>query len=151
MQISKATLHDVKFMQALIQEGVDNGTILPRTDNEVATNIRSYLLMKDGEKIVGMLALHIHVITLAEIRSLYVEPTYRHQKVASRLIKRALEEAKALELKEVLVLTYLADYFKSLGFVERPKESLPESKIWVDCIKCTHFPVCNETALIYQL
>ena len=24
-------------------------------------------------------------------------------------------------------------------------------KIWADCIKCIHFPVCNEIALVYKL
>jgi len=49
------------------------------------------------------------------------------------------------------VLTYLADFFKKIGFVEIPKESIPEHKIWADCIKCIHFPVCNEISLVYRL
>ena len=31
------------------------------------------------------------------------------------------------------------------------KEVIPEHKIWADCIKCIHFPVCNEVALVYKL
>ncbi|PHQ55600.1 MAG: GNAT family N-acetyltransferase, partial [Sulfurimonas sp.] len=34
---------------------------------------------------------------------------------------------------------------------EIPKESLPEHKIWADCIKCKHFPICNEVSLIKTL
>jgi len=52
--------------------------------------------------------------------------------------------------EEVLVLTYLPEFFKKIGFVEIAKESIPEHKIWADCIKCIHFPVCNEVSLIYR-
>ncbi|HHD83733.1 MAG TPA: GNAT family N-acetyltransferase, partial [Campylobacteraceae bacterium] len=34
---------------------------------------------------------------------------------------------------------------------EIPKEALPEQKIWADCVKCKHFPICDEVALIYNL
>ena len=35
--------------------------------------------------------------------------------------------------------------------VEIQKELLPEHKIWADCIKCKHFPICNEVSLIKNL
>jgi len=63
-----------------------------------------------------------------------------------------LEEARTLGVKEdVLVLTYLPEFFKKLGFREIDKEVIPEHKIWADCIKCIHFPVCNEVALVYKV
>jgi amino-acid N-acetyltransferase len=48
-------------------------------------------------------------------------------------------------------LTYQQRFFERLGFEEIPKESIPEHKIWADCIKCKHFPVCNEVSLIKTL
>jgi len=45
----------------------------------------------------------------------------------------------------------LPEFFKRLKFEEIPKESIPEHKIWTDCIKCIHFPLCNETSLIYDV
>jgi len=124
---------------------------LQRSEDEVATNIRSYVLAKDGDKIVGYGALHIHSMRLAEIRSLIVSSNYRGQNIGKDIVDFALLEAKELGVKEVLVLTYLADFFKKIGFVEIPKESIPEHKIWADCIKCIHFPVCNEISLVYRL
>jgi len=68
------------------------------------------------------------------------------------MVEFTLEEARTLGVKEdVLVLTYLPDFFKKLGFVEIEKEGIPEHKIWADCIKCIHFPVCNEVALVYKV
>lgn len=147
----KATLQDVKPMQSLVQPEVQSGIILERSNDEVATNIRSYTLAVEGEKIVGFNALHIHTTVLAEVRSLIVASEYRGKGVGKGLVKSALHEAHTLGLTEVLVLTYHKEFFETLGFVEISKESLPEHKIWADCIKCKHFPVCNEVALIKKV
>jgi len=147
----KATLLDIPAMQLLVAPEVESGVILKRNNDEVATNIRSYQLAFDEGKLVGFCALHIHTTTLAEIRSLIVAESVRGRGIAKALVRRALEEAKGLGLKEVLVLTYQQALFEHLDFTEIPKESLPEHKIWADCINCKHFPVCNEVSLIHFL
>ncbi len=147
----KATLHDIPSMQKLVAPEVESGVILVRTDNEIATNIRSYRLAYDHDRLVGFVALHIHTPTLAETRSLIIAESYRGHKIGSELILQCLVEARDLGLKEVLALTYQSGFFKTLGFEEISKESLPEHKIWADCIKCKHFPICNEIALIKTL
>jgi len=152
IELVKAKLSDIPAMQALVLAEVKDGIILDRTEDEVATNIRSYVLAKKGDKLVGYTALHIHSKRLAEIRSLIVDESYRGQKIGQRMVKFTLEEAKALGVEEdVLVLTYLPLFFQKLDFKEINKEVIPEHKIWADCIKCIHFPVCNEVALVYKL
>jgi len=148
----KAKLSDIPQMQALVVGEVKDGIILDRTEDEVATNIRSYVLAKEGDTLVGYTALHIHSMRLAEIRSLIVDEAYRGQKIGQRMVQFTLDEAKALGVEEdVLVLTYLPQFFLKLGFKEINKEVIPEHKIWADCIKCIHFPVCNEVALVHKL
>jgi len=152
IELVKAKLSDIPAMQALIVSEVKDGIILDRTEDEVATNIRSYVLAKDGNKLVGYTALHIHSKRLAEIRSLIVDEAYRGQKVGQRMVQFALDEAKDIGVEEdVLVLTYLPQFFLKLNFKEINKEVIPEHKIWADCIKCIHFPICNEVALVYKL
>ena len=151
IEFKKAKLDDIDAMQKLIADDVESGVILNRSDDEIATNIRSYILAKDRGRLVGYLALHIHSKEIAEIRSLIVHPDYRDRKIGKRMVDIALDEAKILGIKrEVLALTYIADFFKKLGFVEIEKDEIPEHKIWADCIKCIHFPVCNEIALVYR-
>ncbi|WP_345991182.1 N-acetyltransferase [Sulfurimonas sp. HSL-1716] len=147
----KASLNDIAAMQELIKPEVDAGIILPRSNDEIATNIRSYMLAFDEEKLVGFCALHVHSPALAEIRSLIIREEYRSKGIGSKIVKRCLEEAKGLGLKQVLSLTYKQSFFEKLGFMEIPKESLPDHKIWADCIKCKHFPVCNEISLIKNI
>jgi amino-acid N-acetyltransferase len=148
----KATLADIPAMQALVAEEIKKGIILQRSEDEVATNIRSYVLAKEGEKLLGYTALHIHSRRVAEIRSLIVDQAYRGRETGKKLVAFAVEEAKALQVEEdVLVLTYQPGFFEKLGFQAIEKEAIPEHKIWADCIKCIHFPVCNEVALVYKL
>ena len=152
VKLVKAKISDIPQMQKLVSQNVKDGIILNRNDDEVSTNIRSYILAKDGDKIVGYGALHIHSSRLAEIRSLIVSSEYRGQNIGKEIVMFSLDEARALGVTEdVLVLTYLPTFFTKLNFKEIPKESIPEHKIWTDCIKCIHFPVCNETSLIYKL
>jgi len=152
VELVKATLRDIPAMQALVAHEVQEGVILNRSEDEVSTNIRSYVLAKLGDQLVGYAALHIHSMRLAEIRSLIVDQAYRGERIGKRLVLFALEEARTLGVSEdVLVLTYLPEFFMKLGFEEIPKETIPEHKIWTDCIKCIHFPVCNERSLVYKL
>ncbi|MDD5717465.1 MAG: N-acetyltransferase [Sulfuricurvum sp.] len=148
---TKPTLRDIPAMQLLVAPEIESGVILPRSNDEIATNIRSYFIASHDEKLVGFVALHIHSQTLAELRSMIIDEKYRGKNIGSMLIEKACEEGRKLGLKEVLALTYQQRFFERLGFVEIPKESIPEHKIWADCIKCKHFPVCNEVSLIKTL
>jgi amino-acid N-acetyltransferase len=152
VELVKAKLCDIPEMQEMVFSEVKNGVILERNADEVATNIRSYVLAKIDNEIVGYTALHLHSSRLAEIRSLIVKDGYRGQNIGKKIVEFSLEEAKFLNVsEEVLVLTYLPQFFMKMNFVEIAKESIPEHKIWADCIKCIHFPVCNETSLVYKL
>ena len=148
MIYTKAKLSDIVHMQAVVQPEVDKGIILFRSSDEMATNIRSYILAKDGDAIVGFGALHFHADDLAEIRSLVVKEGYRGKGVGKGIIQHLLQEGESLGVKTVFTLTYQRAFFESLGFTEIPKASLPAHKIWADCIKCKHFPICDEIALI---
>ena len=151
MKLTKPTLLHIEQMQEIVKEEVSNGTILYRSDDEIATNIRSYTIALENKKVIGYGALHIHTKTLAEIRSPIIEKNHRGLGVGRKIVKDLLKEAKSLKLKDVFTLTYEKEFFERLGFSEIPKESLPEQKIWADCIKCKHFPVCNEVSLIINL
>jgi len=151
MQLIKPTILDIPAMQKLVAPEVKSGVILNRGDDELATNIRSYVLAKDSEVLLGYAALHIHSPNLAEIRSLIVDSNYRGKSIGSKIVHYLLKEAKILGLNEVLSLTYESEFFEKLNFCEIPKESIPDHKIWADCVKCIHFPICNEISMIYKI
>ena len=153
IEYTKPLLKDIEKMQEMVASYVQDGTILKRDDDEVATNIRSYIVAKEGDEIIGYLALHIHTKDLAEIRSFIVTQEYRHKGIGTALVTQAKKEAKRLGIERILTLTYanLKSFFHKEGFVEVDKQEIPQQKIWADCIKCIHFPTsCSEYALIYE-
>ena len=145
---TKAKLSDIVYMQEVVRPEVEKGIILFRSADEMATNIRSYILAKDDDVIIGFGALHFHADDLAEIRSLVVAEAYRGKGVGKGIIHSLMVEGEQLGVKKVFTLTYQRAFFESLGFSEIPKDKLPPHKIWADCIKCKHFPICDEIALI---
>lgn len=147
----KPTTKDIIKMQNLVAKEVEKGTILLRTQDEMATTIRSYTCVEVDGVLAGFTALHIHSIDLAEVRSLIVSEAFRGLKLGLCLVAQCKKEAKILDIERILSLTYEKGFFESLDFVEINKEELPEHKIWADCIRCKHFPICDEIALIYKL
>ncbi|MCK5111618.1 MAG: N-acetyltransferase [Arcobacteraceae bacterium] len=147
----KPNVTTIKSMQKLVLSEVENGNILVRDEGEMSTTIRSYTAVKLDDELAGFIALHIHTPILAEIRSLVVGSQFRHQGLGTKLIEYAIAEAKELQLKEILVLTYKEQLFKKFDFKIIDKESIPNPKIWADCIKCKHFPRCDEIALLKTL
>ncbi len=151
IEYKKAKLDNILNMQKLVFPEVELGIILERNDDELATNIRSYTLAFKDNELIAFCALHIHSQSLGEIRSLVVKENYRGKNIGKNLVLKLLDEGKELGLQKVLSLTYKQSFFERLDFTEIPKESLPEHKIWADCIKCKHFPICNEVSLIKNL
>jgi amino-acid N-acetyltransferase len=149
--IFKPKLKDIENIQKLLKPFVDDGIILLRDKNEIATNIRSYSAVEIDKKIVGIVALHIYSDELAEVRSLAVDKAYQQKGIGKKLIKSIEEEAKILGVKQILTLTYQKEFFQNIGFIEIDKESIPEQKVWADCIKCKHFPMCNEISMIKNI
>ncbi len=147
LEYFKPTLLDIKPMQKLVHSYVKDGTILHRTDEEIATTIRSYTCAKDGSEIVGFVAVHIHSPNLAEIRSLVVKESFQGKGIGKKLVQMSIDEAKTYKVKRVLSLTYQQGFFEKQKFKVIEKEHIPEQKIWADCIKCIHFPKCDEIAL----
>jgi len=151
IRYTKAKLSDIVLMQEVVRLEVEKGIILFRSADEMSTNIRSYILAKEDDEIIGFGALHFHAPDLAEIRSLIVKEGYRGQGIGRGIIENLLAEGEFLGVKKVFTLTYQKGFFETLGFSEIPKEALPSHKIWADCIKCKHFPICDEIALIKHI
>ena len=146
--IERPILKDIELIQQLLKPFIDDGIILKRDDDEIATNIRSYLIIKNRGEIVGIGTLHIYSKSLAEIRSLAVDKNYQGQGLGKKIVLGLEQEAKKFGITQLLTLTYQKEFFEKLGFIEISKEEVPEHKVWSDCIKCPHFPNCNEISLI---
>lgn len=147
----KPDVTHIAAMQNLVKEEVEKGTILLRTEDEMANTIRSYTVVEVDGELAGFTALHIHSVRLSEVRSLVVSKKFRGLKLGKKLVEACIEEGRKLQLEQILSLTYQKEFFDKLGFKEIEKENIPEHKIWADCIRCKHFPICDEIAMVYDL
>ena len=147
----KPTVADILKMQDIVREEVDKGKILLRTADEMATTIRSYTVVEVDGKMAGFTATHIHSPRLAEVRSLVVGKDFRGLKLGKQLVETCIKEAKEYGIEQLLSLTYEQGFFERCGFRVISKEEIPEHKIWADCIRCKHFPICDEIAMVIDL
>ncbi|MEI6732235.1 MAG: GNAT family N-acetyltransferase [archaeon] len=112
IQPEKPKKSDAKEISKLLKK--DKIHLLPRTEKEIAKNIKNFLVIRSEGKIVACASFENYARKIAEIRSLMVLPEYRGNGYSKLLIKSLLERAK--KGQEVFVVTSKADYFKKLGF-----------------------------------
>ncbi len=148
--IRKARVNDVVVMKQIISAYSKDELMLARSLSEIYENIRDYYICEIDKEVVGCCALHIVWEDLAEILALAVKPDCARKGVGTKLVSACLEEAETLGMKEVFALTYVPEFFETLGFRIVDKNSLPR-KIWSGCVRCPKFPDCNEIAVLRSI
>lgn len=149
MNIRKAVMSDVDTIYKLIEHYAQEGKLLARTRTSLCENLQSMFVVAEEDEILAVAGLHILWEDLAEIRSLVVAPNHAGKGIGKQLVNHIVEEAAKLEISKLLSLTYQVDFFKSCGFTIVEKETMPQ-KVWKDCINCSKFPNCDETAMLIQ-
>ncbi len=146
----KASLVDIPDLLTLINGHAAKGIMLPRTEFEMAENIRDFTVTLCGGELAGCGALHFYTPRAAEIRSLAISPQYQGGG-GGRVLMTALEaEAQIFGVQDVFAFTYIPDFFRKLGFSEIERGELP-LKAWKDCLRCPKFQCCDEIAVIKHL
>ncbi|HEY5997702.1 MAG TPA: N-acetyltransferase [bacterium] len=149
--LRKAIIKDVARIQALVNHYASKETMLGLSLSEIYEQIRDFTVAEGPRRaLIGVCALHVIWDDLAEIRSLAVDPKIRRRGVGRALVERCIEEARGLSIPKVFALTYQADFFRHIGFERVDKADLPH-KVWRDCLKCSKFPNCDETAVLRVL
>jgi amino-acid N-acetyltransferase len=149
-RVEKARIGDVSKIHKMVNHFAANGKMLPRSLAEIYENIRDYSVVRENDKVVACVALHINWEDLAEVKSIAVTEDYQKHGVGEKLVDACLDEAKALGIPTVFCLTYVPDFFISCGFELVDKKELPH-KIWGECYRCPKFPDCDESALMYRI
>jgi amino-acid N-acetyltransferase len=88
-----------------------------------------------------------------EIRSVAVDSKVRKAGVGRALIEEAIARIIPLHPEQVIVLTFVPEFFRKFGFVEVPKEKLMH-KIYTGCLNCTRYEspfTCPEIAMSLML
>ena len=127
--------------------------LLPRSLSELYDHLRDYFVFENkeqGHSIHGVCGLRVYWEDLAEIKSLAVKKEHHRKRLGFQLVEKCILEAKSIGLPRIFTLTYVEDFFYQFGFKKVEKNVLGH-KIWADCLKCSKFPDCDETAMMLEL
>jgi amino-acid N-acetyltransferase len=145
--VRKAVMRDIPLILNLINGYAAKGIMLARTEFEISENIREFIVVFHGEKLMGCGALHFYTPTTAEIRSLAVDESAKTKGVGRVLVNALVMEAMTYELDAVFAFTYVVEFFSKVGFHAVERGTLP-LKAWKDCVRCPKFQACDEVAVL---
>jgi amino-acid N-acetyltransferase len=147
VQVRRASLRDIPALVKLINDYAAQGIMLPRTEFEMAENIRDFQVAFVNNELVGCGALHFYTSQSAEVRSLAVKPEFKTLGVGRAIVTALEDEARQEDLHSLFAFTYVAGFFEKLGFEQVDRSELP-LKAWKDCLRCPKFQACDEIAMM---
>lgn len=148
MSVRRARMSDVDSIFSLTTFWAEKGEILPRTRDNIIHDIQNFVVAEIEGKVVGSASLYIYQTGLAEIRSVVIDENAQKQGQGEALVQYLLEFAHQMELQQIIVLTYIPQYFAQLGFNLIDKSSLAENII-EDSEPTPHKDPADEVAMEY--
>ena len=121
--------NDIAGVLTLIQPFVKKGILLPRTEEQLETQLNDYIVYELDGGIRACSALHVYDNKQAEIAAVAVDETCAHIGIGPKIMDFLISRAKQLSLDSVFVLTtQTTDWFESLGFKSDNINTLPEKR-----------------------
>jgi N-acetylglutamate synthase-like GNAT family acetyltransferase len=149
LRTRKAILPDAPAIFSLVSQYTADGTLLPRSLQEICENVRDFTVVEHRGKVIACAALHFYGLGLAEVRTVAVDKQAQGKSAGTKLVKGLLEEAAAHDIGRVFLFTRVPDFFGRLGFISVPHHTLPE-KVHKDCLNCSRRNNCDEVAMVFD-
>lgn len=150
LDVRAASLRDIPGILQLINTFAAKAVMLPRTEFELAENIRDFVVIGSPERLAACGALHIYSPAAAEIRSLAVDSAWQSHGLGRKIVMALERDAANLGLSSLFAFTYVDGFFRKLGYEVVDRSLLP-SKAWKDCLRCPKFQACDEIAMVKSL
>jgi amino-acid N-acetyltransferase len=148
--VRRAEPSDAREIHDLLENYVAEGMLIPRTLKQVYRSIRDFVIVVDGDRIIGCGALRIYSAELAEVGALAVFDGYQGTGLGRRIVETLVHDARALGLQRVFALTLQDGFFHRLGFETVNIGAFPE-KVAADCSTCARRAGCREIAVAISL
>jgi len=137
-------------LHALITANLEEGRLLPRTLEELAVHANRFTIVLRGKRLVGCAELAPLSAQVAEVRSLAVDPSERHNGIGTMLVDDLRQRAQEEGFDKLSAFTHAPGYFSQMGFSIVPHVWMQE-KIFTDCVKCPSFRRCGQYAMVAPL
>jgi amino-acid N-acetyltransferase len=114
--VRPATVADIDRLHRFIAPFVEQGWLLPRTQDELEDLTMDGFIAESASQIVGFAALEIYSPKLAELRSLAVATDQQGRGIGKALVNACIERAKQRRVFEVMAITSSEEFFQRCGF-----------------------------------
>jgi amino-acid N-acetyltransferase len=119
MEIRRATERDAAAIRALIDLYVADGTLLPRSEEFIATHADHFIVAVRNGRVVGCAHLDEYAPSLAELRSLAVAPDAQGLGVGRSLVAGVEDLARRRGLRTLFAVSNDEEFFAKHGFFPR--------------------------------
>ena len=149
LTVREALPSDVPAIHALLEPYADAKVVLRRSQEDILHYIGNFVVAESCGAVCGCGAARDFGNNLYEIRSLVIAPSSQKKGVGRAIVSYFISRMKKRNIAKwkLFALTMTPGFFVSLGFREVEKEMFPE-KIWADCLKCSKYNCCDETAVL---
>ena len=117
--IRRARTDDASAMSALIQEYVSVGTLLPRAPDFIAERTLDFLVAAVRNTVVGCVHLEEYSPSMAELRSLVVDPAYQGQGIGVALVNAVEALAVHRDYPTIFAVSNNEAFFLARGYEPR--------------------------------
>jgi amino-acid N-acetyltransferase len=136
--IAPARSADIAAIQAFVDAGVRSEELLPRSTNDIARQVRDFVMLRHGDEAVGVGSVSLVAPTTAEIGVVCAPDDLQ----TGRVIDHLLHDARDLGAETVFVVTRQAAVFEALGFERSSTASFPTKRS--QCLRCARAPRCRQ-------
>jgi amino-acid N-acetyltransferase len=126
---------DAPAIEALIARFVSSGTLLPRSAEFIGEHADHFLVATDAGRVVGCVHLEEYAPSLAEIRSLAVDPTCHGQGLGAALVEAAERLARRRDIALLFAVSNNDAFFRGRGYAPREIPELDRERSEVSRFK----------------
>lgn len=120
MPTRRATPHDAAAIRALIDRYVPSGTLLPRSEEFIADHSHDFVVVTgENDRVVGCAHLDEYSPSLAELRSLAVDPDWQGGGLGRALIAGVEDLARRRGYATLFAVSNDEAFFAKHGFDKR--------------------------------
>ena len=117
---------DVEQIHELVSQYVADGSMLPRTPEQIALNIDNYVVAVKRGRVVACAALEEYSPSLAEVSSVAVSPSEHGHGLGTLVVLGIERLARARDVEEIFALSLIDKFFLGLDYSPTEISRYPE-------------------------